>query len=118
MIAAAIAETGAAGPRDMGQVMKAVMAASGGRADGKRASARVREALGRSDDREPGDSAQHDRARQRGGRRAGGQPGRRAADAREPSRLPTCSCAATCSRSRATTPPSSRPPPWCASCPT
>src|ERR1700677_164785 len=31
MIAAAIAETGASGPRDMGQVMKAVMAASGGR---------------------------------------------------------------------------------------
>ena len=46
MIAAAIAETGASSPRDMGQVMKAVMAASGGRADGKRASARVREALG------------------------------------------------------------------------
>jgi uncharacterized protein len=45
MIAAAIADTGATGPRDMGQVMKAVMAASGGRADGKRASARVREAL-------------------------------------------------------------------------
>ena len=35
-----------ASPKDMGQVMKAVMAASGGRADGKRASARVREALG------------------------------------------------------------------------
>jgi uncharacterized protein len=46
MIAAAIAETGASSPRDMGQVMKAVMAASDGRADGKRASARVREALG------------------------------------------------------------------------
>jgi hypothetical protein len=46
MIAAAIADTGASSPRDMGQVMKAVMAASGGRADGKRASARVREALG------------------------------------------------------------------------
>jgi uncharacterized protein YqeY len=45
MIAAAIAETGASGPRDMGQVMKAVMAASGGRADGKATSARVREAL-------------------------------------------------------------------------
>jgi uncharacterized protein YqeY len=45
MIVAAIAETGASGPRDMGQVMKAVMAASGGRADGKRTSARVREAL-------------------------------------------------------------------------
>jgi len=45
MIAAAIAETGATDPRDMGQVMKAVMARAGGRADGKRASARVREAL-------------------------------------------------------------------------
>ncbi|HEY2317596.1 MAG TPA: GatB/YqeY domain-containing protein [Solirubrobacteraceae bacterium] len=46
MITAAIADTGASSPRDMGQVMKAVMAASGGRADGKRTSARVREALG------------------------------------------------------------------------
>jgi uncharacterized protein YqeY len=44
-VAAAIADTGASGPRDMGQVMKAVMAKSGGRADGKRTSARVREAL-------------------------------------------------------------------------
>jgi uncharacterized protein YqeY len=41
----AIAETSAAGPRDMGKVMKAVMAKAEGRADGKRASARVREAL-------------------------------------------------------------------------
>ena len=32
-------------PKDMGQVMKVVMAKVGGRADGKRASARVREAL-------------------------------------------------------------------------
>jgi uncharacterized protein len=46
IVAAAIAETGASEPKDMGQVMKAVMAKSGGRADGKRASARVREALG------------------------------------------------------------------------
>jgi uncharacterized protein YqeY len=46
IVAAAIAETGATSPRDMGQVMKAVMARSGGRADGKRASTRVREALG------------------------------------------------------------------------
>lgn len=45
LIAAAIAQTGASDPRDMGSVMKAVMAASGGRADGKRTSARVREAL-------------------------------------------------------------------------
>jgi uncharacterized protein len=45
LVAAAIAETGASAPKDMGQVMKAVMAKAGGRADGKRASARVREAL-------------------------------------------------------------------------
>ena len=41
----AVADTGASSPRGMGQVMKAVMAATGGRADGKRASAAVREAL-------------------------------------------------------------------------
>lgn len=46
IVAAAIAETGASSPRDLGQVMKTVMARAGGRADGKRASARVREALG------------------------------------------------------------------------
>jgi uncharacterized protein YqeY len=46
LIAAAIAETGASGPKAMGQVMKSVMAKAGGRADGKRASARVRETLG------------------------------------------------------------------------
>lgn len=45
IVQAAIAETGAADAKDMGQVMKAVMAKAGGRADGKRASARVREAL-------------------------------------------------------------------------
>jgi uncharacterized protein len=45
IVTAAIAETGATGPRDMGAVMKAVMAKAAGRADGKRASARVREAL-------------------------------------------------------------------------
>jgi uncharacterized protein YqeY len=45
IVRAAIAETGASDPKDMGQVMKAVMAKAGGRADGKRASARVREAL-------------------------------------------------------------------------
>jgi hypothetical protein len=45
IVAAAIAETGASSPKDMGQVMKAVMARAGGRADGKRASGRVREAL-------------------------------------------------------------------------
>jgi uncharacterized protein len=45
IVKAAIAETGATTPKDMGQVMKAVMAKADGRADGKRASARVREAL-------------------------------------------------------------------------
>ncbi|HEY1511161.1 MAG TPA: GatB/YqeY domain-containing protein [Solirubrobacteraceae bacterium] len=45
IVAAAIAETGASSPKDMGQVMKVVIANSQGRADGKRASARVREAL-------------------------------------------------------------------------
>jgi hypothetical protein len=45
IVQSAIAETGARDPKDMGQVMKAVMAKAGGRADGKRASARVREAL-------------------------------------------------------------------------
>ena len=45
IVAAAIAETGASSPKDMGRVMKVVMGKSGGRADGKRASARVREAL-------------------------------------------------------------------------
>ena len=45
IVAAAIAEAGASAPNDMGQVMKAVMARAGGRADGRRASARVREAL-------------------------------------------------------------------------
>jgi uncharacterized protein YqeY len=46
MVSAAIAQTGASGPRDMGQVMKVVMARAAGRVDGKRVSARVREALG------------------------------------------------------------------------
>jgi uncharacterized protein YqeY len=45
IVASAIAEAGATTPRDMGQVMKLVMAKAEGRADGKRASARVREAL-------------------------------------------------------------------------
>ncbi|MDO8210984.1 GatB/YqeY domain-containing protein [Conexibacter sp. CPCC 206217] len=44
-VSAAIEETGASSPRDMGSVMKATMARVGGRADGKRVSARVREAL-------------------------------------------------------------------------
>src|SRR5215472_3475981 len=36
IVSSAIAETGASGPKDMGQVMKVVMAKAGGRADGKR----------------------------------------------------------------------------------
>jgi uncharacterized protein YqeY len=45
VVAAAVSETGASEARDMGAVMKLVMARTGGRADGKRASARVRAAL-------------------------------------------------------------------------
>jgi|SRR5450755_1395393 len=45
LIDAAIAETGASDPRDMGQVMKALKTTVDGRADGKRVSTRVREAL-------------------------------------------------------------------------
>jgi uncharacterized protein len=44
-IDAAIADTGASGPADMGKVMGAVMGKVGGRADGKRVSAAVRERL-------------------------------------------------------------------------
>jgi uncharacterized protein YqeY len=44
-VAAAVAETGAQSPKEMGQVMKAAMAVVGPRADGKRVSALVREAL-------------------------------------------------------------------------
>jgi uncharacterized protein YqeY len=46
LVSAAIDETGATDPKDMGRVMKAVMAKVDGRADGKRVSARVREVLG------------------------------------------------------------------------
>ncbi len=45
IVAAAIAETGAAGPRDIGPVMKSVMGKAEGRVEGKRASTRVRERL-------------------------------------------------------------------------
>ena len=45
IVAAAIAESGASGPKEMGQAMKAAMAKVEGRADGKRVSARVRAAL-------------------------------------------------------------------------
>jgi hypothetical protein len=45
IVSAAITETGASSPKDMGQVMKAVMARTQGRVDGKRASSAVRTAL-------------------------------------------------------------------------
>jgi uncharacterized protein YqeY len=46
LVRQAVADTGAAGPRDMGKVIKQVMAAAGGRADGKKVSSKAREALG------------------------------------------------------------------------
>jgi uncharacterized protein YqeY len=46
-VAAAIMETGAAGPKDMGRVMPVVLAATAGRADGRRVSGAVKDALGR-----------------------------------------------------------------------
>lgn len=46
IVEAAVAETGASSPKDMGQVMKAAMPKVGGRADGKRVSAIVKESLG------------------------------------------------------------------------
>jgi uncharacterized protein YqeY len=45
IIADAVAESGASSPKDMGQVMKAAMPRVAGRADGKRVSALVQEAL-------------------------------------------------------------------------
>jgi uncharacterized protein YqeY len=45
IVAAAVAETGASSPKDMGQVMKAAMPRVGGHADGKRVSALAQEAL-------------------------------------------------------------------------
>ena len=45
LVADAIAATGATSPRDMGRVIKQVMEAAGGRADGKRVSTKVKEAL-------------------------------------------------------------------------
>jgi uncharacterized protein len=45
IVEAAIAETGANSPKDLGQVMKLAMSRTGGRADGKRVSAVAREAL-------------------------------------------------------------------------
>jgi uncharacterized protein YqeY len=46
LVAAAVEETGATEQRQMGQVMSAVMPKVGGRADGKRVSAAVRQKLG------------------------------------------------------------------------
>ncbi len=45
LVQQAVAETGAESPRDMGKAIKHVMAAAGGRADGKRVSTKVKEAL-------------------------------------------------------------------------
>lgn len=45
IVAAAVSESGAAAPSDMGRVMKAAMPKVAGRADGKRVSALVQEAL-------------------------------------------------------------------------
>ena len=45
LVGAAIAETGAESQRDMGKVIKHVMAAAGGRADGRRVSTKVKDVL-------------------------------------------------------------------------
>ena len=45
LVRSAVEETGASSPRDMGQVIKHVMGAAGGRADGRRVSTKVKEAL-------------------------------------------------------------------------
>ena len=45
LVARALAETGASEPRDMGRAIKHVMAASDGRADGRKVSAKVKDAL-------------------------------------------------------------------------
>jgi uncharacterized protein YqeY len=45
LVADAVAATGAAGPRDMGRAIKHAMDAAGGRADGRRVSAKVKAAL-------------------------------------------------------------------------
>jgi uncharacterized protein YqeY len=46
LVTAAVSETGAEGPRDLGRVMGAVMPRVAGRADGRRVQGQVREALG------------------------------------------------------------------------
>ena len=45
LVATAVEQTGASEPKDMGNVMKALMPKVGGRADGKRVSSAVREKL-------------------------------------------------------------------------
>jgi uncharacterized protein len=45
LVRTAVTETGAESPHDMGKAIKHVMAAAGGRADGKRVSTKVKEAL-------------------------------------------------------------------------
>jgi uncharacterized protein YqeY len=45
LVERAVAETGAESQRDMGKVIKHVMAAAGGRADGRRVSTKVKDAL-------------------------------------------------------------------------
>ncbi|MGI8803522.1 MAG: GatB/YqeY domain-containing protein [Solirubrobacteraceae bacterium] len=45
LVRRAIAESGASSPKDMGRVMPVAIAAVGGRADGRRVSAQVKEAL-------------------------------------------------------------------------
>ena len=45
LVQAAVAETGAESQRDMGKVIKHVMAAAGGQADGRRVSTEVKEVL-------------------------------------------------------------------------
>src|SRR5437588_4928930 len=46
LVAEAVAESGAASPQDMGKVMGVLMPKVGGRADGRRVSAKVKERLG------------------------------------------------------------------------
>jgi uncharacterized protein YqeY len=48
LVAEVIAEMGAAGPKDMAKVMPAAIARAGGRVDGRRLSAAVRDALART----------------------------------------------------------------------
>ena len=45
LVRQAVSESGAQGPKDMGAVIRLVMTSAQGRADGKRVSAKVREAL-------------------------------------------------------------------------